>query len=95
MGATLSIILILLLIAPLILFSSLNPTNQINNLTEAQLRIYLSLSYINGAIKNYNLFENNHADSIVSMFRDSNEIWEYYNYSQSLQTRNFNHEQIQ
>ena len=95
MGATLFIILVLILIAPLILFSSLNPTNKINNLIEAKLKIALSLFYKNGAVKNYNLFENNHADSIASMFRDGKKIWEYYNYSQSIQTRNFNHEQIQ
>ena len=94
-GASLSLILVLLLIAPLILFSSLNPTNKLNNLTGAQLKIALSLFYINGAVKNYNLFENTHADSIISMFRDGDEIWKHYNYSESLQTRNFNHKQIQ
>ena len=94
-GATLSLILILLLITPLILFSSLNPTNKLNNLTEAQLKIYLSFFSTNGAVKNYNLFENNHADSIVSMFRDGDDIWRSYQYSQSLQTRNFEHTQIQ
>ena len=94
-GVSLSLGLILILIIPLILFSSLNPTNKLNNLTGAKLKIALSLFYLNGAVKNYNLFENSHADSILSMFRDGNEIWEYYNYSMSLQTRNFNHLQIQ
>ena len=94
-GASSSLFLVLILIAPLILFSSLNPTNKSNNLTGAQLKIALSLNYANGAVKNYNLFENNHADSILSMFRNGTEIWEKYNYSKSLQTRNFNHDQIQ
>jgi len=94
-GASLSLLLVIILIIPLILFSSLNPTNKPNNLTGAQLKIALSLFYINGAVKNYNLFENTHADSIISMFRNGDEIWENYNYSKSIQTRNFNHEQIQ
>ena len=94
-GASLSLLLVIILIIPLILFSSLNPTNKPNNLTGAQLKIALSLFYENGAVKNYNLFENTHADSIISMFRNGDEIWKYYNYSDSIQTRNFNHEQIQ
>ena len=95
-GGTLSFILILILILPLILFSSLNPTNKLNNITAAKIAIDLTFNYINGAIKNYNLFENTRADSIFDMFRnDDDTTWEKYNYSKSVQTRNFNHEQVQ
>jgi len=81
---------------PLILFSSLNPTNKLNNLTAAKITVDLTFNYINGAIKNYNLFENTRADSIFDMFRnDDDTIWEHYNYSKSVQTRNFNHDQVQ
>ena len=96
LGGSLAFILILILILPLILFSSLNPTNKLNNLTAAKITVDLTFNYINGAIKNYNLFENTRADSINEMFRnDDDTIWEQYNYSKSVQTRNFNHDQVQ
>ena len=93
-GATLAFALILILIVPLILFSSLNPTNQLNNITAGQLKIDLSFTYENGAIKNYNLFENTRADSIAQM-DNQDDIWKHYNYSKSVQTRNFNRKQVQ
>ena len=93
-GGTLAFILIFILIAPLILFSSLNPTNKLNNITEGELKVDLSFTYENGAIKNYNLFENTRADSISQMSNEE-EIWEKYNYSKSIKTRNFNKNQIQ
>ena len=96
MGASLAFVLTLILVIPLILFSSLNPTNQLNNLTAAKITVDLTFNYINGAIKNYNLFENTRADSILDMFKnDDGTIWEKYNYSKSIQTRNFNHDQVQ
>ena len=93
-GATLAFALIMTLIVPLILFSSLNPTNKLNNLTAGELKVDLSFTYENGAIKNYNLFENTRADSISQMSNED-EIWDKYNYSTSVQTRNFNRKQIQ
>ena len=96
LGATLTFILILILVIPLILFSSLNPTNKLNNLNAAKISVDLTFNYENGAIKNYNLFENTRADSISDMFKkDDDTIWEKYNYSKSVQTRNFNHAQVQ
>ena len=90
-GGSLAFILILILTVPLILFSSLNPTNELNNLTGAKITVDLTFNYENGAIKKYNIFENTRADSISEI--DS--IWEYYNYSESVQTRNFKKEQVQ
>jgi len=90
-GGSLAFILILILTVPLILFSSLNPTNELNNLTGAKITVDLTFNYENGAIKKYNVFENTRADSISEI--DS--IWEYYNYSESVQTRNFKKEQVQ
>ena len=96
MGASLAFVLVLILILPLILFSSLNPTNKLNNLTTAKLSVNLTFNYENGAIKSYTLFENERADSIFDMFRnDDDSIWEKYNYSKSSHTRNFNHAQVQ
>ena len=93
-GATLAFVLIMILIVPLILFSSLNPTNQLNNITAGELKVDLSFTYENGAIKNYNLFENKRADSISQM-SNNDDIWDKYKYSSSVQTRNFNKKQIQ
>ena len=84
----------MILIVPLILFSSLNPTNELNNITAGELKVDLSFTYKNGAIKNYNLFENTRADSISQMTNEK-EIWVNYNYDKSVLTRNFNKKQIQ
>ena len=96
MGGLLSILLLLILIVPLILFSSLNPTNKLNNLTGAKITVDLSFIYENGAVKKYNIFENTRADSISEISPDDNDtIWKQYNYSESIQTRNFNKQQVQ
>ena len=107
-GFTLSFGLIFTLIIPLLLFSSLNPTNQINNINKAKINVYLTFNYKNGVMKNYNLFLNERADSISQMFKSSNNnssetekekedstIWDKYNYSGIIETRNFNHLQVQ
>ena len=95
MGGSLAFLLIIILIAPLILFSSLNPTNKKNNLTGAKISVDLDFRYQNGAIKKYNIFENTRADSISDMNALDDSIWKKYNYSKSVQTRNFNKEQVQ
>ena len=110
-GFTLSFGLIFILIIPLLLFSSLNPTNQINNITKAKINVYLTFNYKNGVMKNYNLFLNERADSISQMFKGSSgnssetdsektdkensTIWDKYKYSDITETRNFNHKQVQ
>ena len=95
-GGSLTLILLLILIVPLILFSSINPTNQLNNLTDAKLFVDLFVYDKNEAVKKYNIFENTRADSISEIALDNNNtIWNQYNYSESKQTRNFNKEQVQ
>jgi hypothetical protein len=103
-GFTLSFGLIFTIIIPLLLFSSLNPTNKINNITEAKMSVDLTFIYENGVMKKYNLFLNDRADSISLMFKSSNDkndttenssIWDAYGYSKSIETRNFKHEQVQ
>ena len=93
-GGSLSLILIIILTIPLILFSSLNPTNKPNNLTGAKMTVDLFFNYKNGAIKKYNIFENTRADSISEIDNDDT-LWEKYHYSESVQTRNFNKKQVQ
>jgi len=95
-GGSLAFILIIILTVPLILFSSLNPTNKLNNLTGAKISVDLFFNYQNGAIKKYNIFENTRADSISEIaINNDDTIWGKYNYSKSVQTRNFNKEQVQ
>ena len=95
MGGALSFGLVFILIAPLMLFSSLNPTNKLNNLTGATLKVDLSFVYKNKAVKNYTLFENSKPQSIESIFREGCDDWEIYNYSVSPKTKNFPPDQIQ
>ena len=95
MGGVLSFGLILLLVIPLMLFSSLNPTNELNNLTGATLDIDLSIFYKSGEIENYTLFENSKPLSIKSLFPGGDEDWKGYKYSDSIETKNFPKEQIQ
>ena len=95
MGGALSFALVFILVAPLMLFSSLNPTNQLNNLTGATLKVDLSFVYKNKAVKNYTLFENSKPESIESIFKDNDDEWEIYNYSYSPKTKNFPRDQIQ
>ena len=96
MGGLLSFALVFILVVPLILFSSLNPTNKINNLTSAKLNVDLTFTYENGVELNYNIFENTRAKTINDMFKDDeSETWTKYEYDKSVQTRNFKHDQIQ
>ena len=100
-GFVLSFGLIFIVIIPLLLFSSLNPTNKINNITEARMNVDLTLNYKNGVMKNYVLFLNERADSISEMFKskinntENYTTWKNYNYPQSIETRNFQHDQVQ
>ena len=91
-GGLISVILILLLIGPLIIFSPLNPTSEINNINSAMMKMYMSFIAENGLERNILIFENNWAKSIANM---TNEVWDKYNYSTSYYTRTFPREQIQ
>ena len=92
MGGVLSFGLILVLVGPLMLFSSLNPTNKLNNLTSADLKVEISFTYKNNLKKNYTIFQNSKPQSIDSI---SDEDWGEYNYNISIDTKNFPKEQIQ
>ena len=100
-GFVLSFGLIFIVIIPLLLFSSLNPTNKINNIKEARMNVDLTLNYKNGVKKNYVLFLNERADSISDMFKstindtENDTTWIKYHYSESIETRNFEHAQVQ
>ena len=91
-GGFTSIILVLILIVPLILFSSLNPTSEINNVNSAGMKIFMSFMDSNEQERNILIFENNYARSITNM---TDEVWNNYNYSKSYYTKTFPREQIQ
>ena len=90
-GGLTSFILVLILVLPLILFSSLNPTNQKNNITSAQMKIYL-LFNDNDQEKSYLIFENYWAESIKDMTKN---VWNNFKYYNSYYTKTFPQEQIQ
>ena len=91
-GGVLSFILIVALVGPMIIFSSLNPTNILNSLTAAKLKVDLSFSYDNNVAKKYTLFSNERPESITEMTDD---IFEEFNYTKSVKTRSFPQERIQ
>ena len=90
-GGVTSIILVLILIVPLILFSSLNPTSENNNVNSAGMKIYMSFMDNNEQERNILIFENNYARSITNMTDD---VWNNY-YSKSYYTKTFPREQTQ
>ena len=94
-GNILSLVLVLILVVPLFIYSSLNPTNKLNNITGGKLILDLSFIYENDIKLNYNLFENSRAQSIEDMFKNGDTDWKKYNYDQSAQTMNFEHNQTQ
>ena len=93
-GGVFSFFLVFVLIIPLMLFSSLNPTNKLNNVTGARLTIELGFFYKNKAVKNYTLFENTKPSKIENILKEEKD-WSLYNYSESIKTKNFPKEQIQ
>ena len=94
MGGILSFGLIFLLIIPILLFSSLNPTNKINNLKGASLTVDLAFRYDNGLITNYTLYKNTKPESIKDLSKNDPD-WKTYGYSKSSNTKNFPKKQIQ
>ena len=91
-GGLLSFILISALILPMVIFSSINPTNIINSVYDAKLKVDLSFTYNDDEIKKYTLFENNRPETITEMSKD---IFEEFNYTKSVKTRKFPKDQIQ
>ena len=92
MGGVLSFVLILVLFGPLLLFSTLNPTNELNDLTNADLTVELGFIYKNELMKNYTLYQNLKPLLIEPI---SSQDFSYYNYTKCAETKNFPIEQIQ
>ena len=98
MGGLLSFTLILLLVLPILLFSSLNPTNELNNLNGATIKIDLSFKDSFGLIKNYTVYESTKPETILDFMENEEEFsreWSDYDYSESTEVNNFPREQIQ
>ena len=85
-GGSISFLLIAILIGPLIIFSSLNPTSEINNVNSSDIKIYMSFIDKNKQERNILIFENNWAKSINTI---SDQDWNKYGYSQSYYTKTF------
>ena len=98
MGGVLSFILVLLLVLPILLFSSLNPTNQLNNVNSANIKIELAFKDKEGLFRNYTLYESTKPLLVMNFDQNEEELnneWEAYNYSESAEVINFPKEQIQ
>ena len=98
MGGVLSFALIIIIVLPIMLFSSLNPTNELNNLNGANIKIDLSFKDSLGLIKNYTLYEATKPATILDFEENEEEFideWKYYDYSESTEINNFPKEQIQ
>jgi hypothetical protein len=92
LGGLCSFGLLLVLVGPLLLFSTLNPTNELNNLTNADLTVELSFLFKNKLMKNYTLYQNLKPQSIEPI---SDTDFENYNYTKGPETKNFPRKQIQ
>ena len=92
LGGFVSFILVLILILPLILFSSLNPTSEINNVNSAGMKMYMSFVDSNKQERNILIFENDWAKGINNM---TESVWDNYGYSKSYYTKTFPIEQVQ
>jgi hypothetical protein len=86
-------ILLIILIGPLLLFSSLNPTNTYNPVLDASIELSFMFK-INKVTHTLNLFQNNYVDSIVDI-SESQDYWNTYGYYNSSTTRNFPQSQVQ
>ena len=98
MGGVLSFVLIILLVFPILLFSSLNPTNKENKLNGAKMKIDLSFKDSFGLIKNYTLYESTKVETILDYTENEEEFeneWNLYSYSDSVEVKNFPKDQIQ
>ena len=92
MGGVLTFVLVLVLVGPMLLFSSLNPTNQLNNLTNSDLTLELSFIYKNELMKNYTLYQNTRPQTIEPI---NDADWNAYNYSVCVNTKNFPKKQVE
>ena len=98
MGGLLSFGLVIIIILPILLFSSLNPTNVLNNLIGGNIKIDLSFKDSLGLIKNYTLYESTKPETILDYKENEDEFkreWDDYAYSDSVEVKNFPTEQIQ
>jgi hypothetical protein len=86
------ILILAILLGPLLLFSNLNPTNQLNNITSAGIEISLFF-IIDGVYSNFTIFSNNYANSIKNITVD--DIREQLNLNNATLTRNFPESQTQ
>jgi hypothetical protein len=85
--------LLIILIGPLLLFSSLNPSNIYNPVKGAQIELSF-LFQIGRVTHTFNIFTNNYVESISDISENAG-VWDTYGYENSSATRNFADSQVQ
>jgi len=93
-GGIASSALLIILIGPLILFSSLNPTNVHNPVLGANIELSFSFQMSERVFNNFSLFKNDYVESITDI-TSLNDTWKLYNYHISPYTKNFPKSQVQ
>jgi hypothetical protein len=91
MGCSSFLILLSILLAPLVLFSTLNPSNMNNNVTGAHIELFMSFQ-LGKVFNNYSLFKNDHVDSISEIDKKT---LHKYNYDKSPFTKSYPINEIQ
>lgn len=94
MGGSSFVILLLILLGPLLIFSTLNPTNVVNNVTGASVELSICFQQGQRVFNNFTLFKNDYVESIQEMTQEP-ETWSLYGYKNSSKTKNFPMSQVQ
>lgn len=94
MGGLLSTALILLLVLPLLLFSSLNPTNQNNNVTNGRIMMQFSFRLQGELYKNYTFYQNDIVESILPITANEKEFSEN-GFDKNMESKNYKKDRVQ
>ena len=97
-GGLLSFLLIIIILLPILLFSSLNPLNELNNIYGADIKLDLSIKDSSELIKNYNLYKSEKPVGMYDFLENEKEFtneWNNYNYYELSEIKHFPKEQIQ
>jgi hypothetical protein len=94
MGGSGFVVLLAILLGPLLIFSTLNPTNVVNNVTGASVELSICFQQGQRVFNNFTLFKNDFVDSIQDITQEP-ETWSLYGYANSSKTKNFPTSQVQ
>jgi hypothetical protein len=94
MGGGSFLVILIILIGPLLLFSSLNPANISNPVIGAGTELSIVFQINNKVTNTFLLFSNDYVESIYDI-TDNPDIWKAYKYDKSPKTKNFPKNQVQ